>query len=75
MQTGTNESRQTSNAIRIEGLRLSAEEMAAVRKGLTIALTQAHFERRGRIPSVERDAWIQRDARGPHVRARRRPQQ
>lgn len=46
MQDGTDQSRDPSTATRIEGLQLSVEEMAAVKQGLTIALTKAHWERR-----------------------------
>ena len=62
MQNGTDHSRRPSTAIRLEDLRLSAEQMDAVRQGFTIALTNEHLERRGAQPlAVEGRA---RDPRG-----------
>ena len=36
-----------STVLRLEELRLSSEETSAVKRGLTIALTRKHLERRG----------------------------
>ena len=41
MQNCTDQSRHSATAIKIEGLQLSMEEVAAVERGLTIALTRA----------------------------------